>query len=503
MVYKISNAWLYKLIQKIRDFDKWLAMPNWLIYLIGGVFILRIPSFFEPYSYGDEMIYLTLGNAIRHGLTLYRDIHDNKPPLLYLLAALAGNLFWFKVILALAGIAAVVIFWKLAAKIFEKEKKAMIATIAFAVLTTLPLLEGNIVNAENFTIGFNLAALLILFTQKPNFKNLVISGVLFGFAALFKIPAAFEVWVIIVYWFIAGSGKEFPGLIKKSLYLTLGFLAPILITIIYFYLKGALPDYLRAAFLQNIGYLSSFRPGDIQKPFLIRNAPLLGRGLIVAVGIVLLWLKRNKLSKEFVFAAVWILFALFGVTLSERPYPHYLLQAVPAASLLIAILVNGETIDQVLTIIPLGLLLLVPVYYKFYYYPTFSYYARFVKFATGQMGKNAYLDSFGANTLGNYDTASFIVKSSKPDDKIFVWGDSSVIYALTRRLPAIKYTASYHVVDFSTRKETVAALAKTKPAFVVLLDGSPAFPELRPLLEKNYVLLSSDSSAQIWHLLQK
>ena len=55
---------------------------------------------FEPYYYGDEMIYLALGQGLRQGIPLYLGLHDNKPPLLYLTAAISGNLFLFKVILA-------------------------------------------------------------------------------------------------------------------------------------------------------------------------------------------------------------------------------------------------------------------------------------------------------------------------------------------------------------------------------------------------------------------
>lgn len=55
-------------------------LPKWLCVLMALVVILRVPSFFEPYNYGDEMIYLTLGQGMRQGLTLYKDIHDNKPP---------------------------------------------------------------------------------------------------------------------------------------------------------------------------------------------------------------------------------------------------------------------------------------------------------------------------------------------------------------------------------------------------------------------------------------
>ena len=476
-------------------------MPTWLEGLLGIVFALRIPSFFEPFTYGDEMIYLTLGNAVRQGLTLYKDVHDNKPPLLYLLAAVAGNVFWFKVILAFASIIAIILFYKLAMAIFEKEKKAMVATVAFSILTTLPLLEGNIANAENFMIGFTIAALLILFTKKHNFKNLFLAGGLFSLAALFKIPAAFEVPVVIAFWLLISPGKDYPAIAKKTLFMALGFAVPILITFVWFYFKGALPDYVKAAFLQNVGYLSSFRPGDIQKPFLDRNAPLLTRGAVVLFGLALLWLKRKTLSKEFMFASVWIMFALFAVTLSERPYPHYLLQAVPAAALLIAILVKGRTLDQVLTIIPLGLLLAVPVYYKFYYYPTFSYYSRFIQLATGKMTKNGYLATFGGNTISNYEISDFIVRSTAPGDRIFVWGDSPPIYALTRRVPSFKYVAAYHIFDFSSKTELLKNLAEVRPIFIVILNSSPSFTEIIPFLNANYMLISGGDGSQIWHLI--
>jgi hypothetical protein len=114
--------------------------PLWLEILFAVLLILRIPSFFEPYYYGDEMIYLTLGEGVRQGVPLYLGLHDNKPPLLYLTAAAAGNLFFFKVILAFWSLITVYGFWKLVSSIFpEKKNLHKISTIIFGLFTTLPL----------------------------------------------------------------------------------------------------------------------------------------------------------------------------------------------------------------------------------------------------------------------------------------------------------------------------------------------------------------------------
>src|SRR3989304_503504 len=111
-------------------------VPDWFVIVLSVVLVLRIPSFFEPFSYGDEMIYLTLGEGMRQGLTLYKDIYDNKPPLLYLLAALAGNVFWFKAILAFWNVGSIILFWKLSQALFpNKLKLQRTGTVIFAFLT--------------------------------------------------------------------------------------------------------------------------------------------------------------------------------------------------------------------------------------------------------------------------------------------------------------------------------------------------------------------------------
>ncbi|MBI2066130.1 hypothetical protein HYT60_01300 [Candidatus Woesebacteria bacterium] len=478
--------------------------PVWLTVLIGAVLLLRIPSFFEPFSYGDEMIYLTLGEGIRQGATLYQEVYDNKPPLLYLLAALVGNVFWFKAALAFWNVATIILFWKLASALFpNREKLQKASTVIFALLTTLPLLEGNIVNSEILMIGPVIAAFVILFTKKLIFKNIFLSGTLFGIATLFKVPAAFDLPVIIVYWLItAGLKKDDLRItLRRSLYLLSGFLAPIGLSLVWFFFAGALGEYVEAAFLQNVGYLSSWRPGDIAKPFLLRNLPLLIRASVVLLGAVILFLKRKALTPKFIFLTLWLLFGLFAVALSERPYPHYLIQVVPAVSFLFAILVTERSAEQSLTIIPLFLAILVPAYYKFWFPSTSAYYLRFLRFAAGQASKEVYLGSFGQRVPTHYKIADFVASSSRPNEKIFVWGpDVSAVYALSRRLPPTKYVADYHINDFSTKGAEVAKLTQNPPKFIIILPDARGFTELIPLLRKSYLLIAEIDGAEIWRL---
>lgn len=474
--------------------DHWIHkihLPAWLVGILALVFILRIPSFFEPYYYGDETLYLTLGQGVRQGLTLYRDIHDNKPPLIYWTAAAAGDLFWFKAILAVWMGLTIVAFWKLIGALFPKNDKLQkISTLVFALLTTLPLLEGLTANAELFMIGPIILAFTILLTKTLNFKNLFLAGVLFSVACLFKVPGAFDMLVIPIFWLISKGIKSWKEIFSNSFVIALGFLAPILLTVVWYFFRGALPEYLKAAFLQNLGYLGSLKPA-VSVPFWVR-------GGVLILGLGLAWLLQKKLSKNFIIVCIWLLVTLFAATLSQRPYPHYLVQAIAPISILTGILFAQKSMEQIYAFIPLALAIFVPVFYKYYDYSTGAYYYRFVQFATGKISKSTYFSEFSPRVNRNYQIADFLVKSSLPTTRVFMWDpDSTNVYALAKRLPPIKYVADYHIIDFSSKEVVAKQLTENQPKFIILTSGHQ-FKELSSLIVSKYILIAQIDDAQIW-----
>lgn len=479
--------------------------PLWLEIFFAVLLLLRIPSFFEPYYYGDEMIYLSLGEGVRQGLPLYLKLHDNKPPLLYLTAAAAGNLFFFKVILAFWSLITVYGFWKLVSSLFpEKKTLHKVSTIIFGLLTTLPLLEGNTVNAELFMIGPIIFAFWILLTKKNNFKNVFLSGTLISISALFKIPAAFDILGIVVFWTIFIKKENLKEFFKKSIYLFLGFTIPIALTFVWYYFAGAFKEYLVAAYLQNFGYVSSWRPSDIKEPFLIKNAPLLIRAFLMFLGFGILFFLKKKLSKNFIFISAWLLATLFAVTLSERPYPHYFVQSIAPVSILFGMLVTLKSIEQSLVVIPLTLAFFVPFYYKFWYYPTSTYYLRFINFVSKKITRDEYFSTFSKHVPMNYKIAEFLSKSTNKNDKVFVWSnDSPTIYSLSRKLPPTKYVADYHFLDYSSKEYILDTLLESKPKFIVITPNSFEFPELYNFVLQNYYIISEIDSSQIWLYINK
>jgi hypothetical protein len=216
------------------------------------------------------------------------------------------------------------------------------------------------------------------------------------------------------------------------------------------------------------------------------------------VGTAILYLFRRKLSKNFVLFSVWVLLGLFAVTLSERPYPHYFVQVLAPVSFLGGMFFAERSIEQALVVLPLALSIFVPFYYKFYHYQTGSYYMRFINFALGKMNKAEYFRSFGSTVNRNYEIGKFLSQSSHKDNRVFMWDpDSAIVYSLSRRLPPIKYVADYHINDYSNLGEVAEQLSKNPPKFIILTSQHP-YPDIYPLLKKEYLLISQIENADIY-----
>lgn len=458
----------------------------WLI-IIPLVFVfLRLPSLFEPFTYGDEGIYLTLGLAIRKGLVLYKQIHDNKPPLLYILAAAAGNFSFYRGLLFLSSGAAVFLFFKFSQLLFKNKNSQIFATLLFVILTSLHTFEGNVGNAENFMILPTLAG-FYLYLKAKNPWHYFFAGVFFSLAVLFKVPAAFDFLALLFFILLNLKFKKDSSLITNYLLLFFGFLLPILATFVYFFCRGALKDYLVAAFLQNIPYLSSWAPDKATKVVVSSGFfySFINRSLVLAAVLGLLFYYRQRLNFSLKLIISWFAFSLFAALLSTRPYPHYLLQVIPSLSLAGGLLFEKEKkfVFPLLAAV-FGFFFF---YFKFWHYPNFSYYANFYQFALGKKSKEEYLKYFGNHVAPLYQTAQFIKLQTSPSEKIFIWGNEPSIYSLSQRLPVGKYTVAYHILDFKGQQKTLKALKETKPPFIIVTQPPVSgFPELFSFLKSNY-----------------
>jgi hypothetical protein len=353
-----------------------------LLLILSFLFIvLRLPSLIEPDWYGDEGIYLALGQAIRRGWIVYSQIHDNKPPSLYYLAAISQTVFGFRLLLLIWMVPTVYFFYQLSRHFFSRHLSATATTI-FLILTSIPLLEGNIANAEIFMLLPTILGVYLFIKHQKYF----ISSLFLGLAFTIKIPVAIE-FAFLFAWLVFINSKL---KISQLLVFGLGFFAPLILWGAYFYFHGALPEFLFASIFQNFGYLSSWATGSHSG--LASDGGLLSRGLILLIlfGLIYLGYRYKKFSNQTAFLLFWFVSAIFGTLLSSRPYPHYLVQVLPPLCLLFGLLFSGRY--QV--IFPFLFLVAIIIRFKFYFYPVVTYYTNSYSYLFGFKSKLDYQSFF-------------------------------------------------------------------------------------------------------------
>ncbi len=90
---------------------------------------------------------------MRQGRLLYSGIWDNKPPLLYIFYSIFNSdQFALRTVSLIFGLLSVFAFFFLAKKLFKSNKVIYVTAFIFTFLFGIPLIEGNIANAENFML---------------------------------------------------------------------------------------------------------------------------------------------------------------------------------------------------------------------------------------------------------------------------------------------------------------------------------------------------------------
>ena len=527
-----------KLISFLKKVDHFLDQQTPLLILFVLIIFLRLPNFFEPYWYGDEAIYLTLGNALQNGEKLYTTIIDHKTPLIYYLA-MVPNQFYFRILNLIWMLFTTTFFFVFAKKLFKKDSWTFLASLILVLLTTLPWLEGNIPNGELFVMGFVMLG-AVLFSQSSVFLNffkkeiilsktlkdgllLIMAGFMMGLGILTKVPAILDVagflsifWLILVAVFfdiksnLKQLSETFFYLLNRGLFFMGGLLLPIFMSIIYFVIRGQGQDYLNYGLLYNLRYSQSW-PLDLGNNLINFAFSMSGKTIILFAIFILVSLNHDKLKKRFQFISLYFIFTLYSVLLSSRPYPHYFIQMVPAFALLIvdSLITLKEMKKKKLsrttkTLIISGGLLSLTAYVmlslNFRPYSSVKYYKQFYKYATLKISKEEYENSFDSLIEENRQVSKLIKEMGI--QRMFIWGTNPLLYAQSKTIPTSRFTVSFHIKDFDDQDRTFTQIEREKPKLIIVMnDEKESFPKLEEYLN-NYYLANNEFQRMTLYLRQ-
>src|SRR5207253_696458 len=92
--------------------------------------------------------------------------------------------------------------------------------------------------------------------------------------------------------------------------------------------------FLSAAFTNNVGYVG------YENQYLIPQGLLIGKSVLLACFICLVFWKRKLMSVPTLFITLWMGFSFYNMFFSQRPYTHYVLVFISAFTLGIGLLLE-------------------------------------------------------------------------------------------------------------------------------------------------------------------
>jgi hypothetical protein len=439
---------------------------------------LRIPSLVEPYWYGDEGIYAVIGHSLREGAVLYRDIWDNKPPILYLLyASVEGNLFGIKLLSLVFGLASVSVFYYLAQKLFKKRVSIIVGTALFALLLGLPLLEGNIANAENFMLLPLLCAAASIFLSNT-LRVYFLGGLFLSIALMTKVVAVFDIAAFLFVIFLQNRDRAKSFFIaflssiksKKNQTILIGVISLPVVFIVLYTAINALPYFLSSVFTKNVDYVGQnnhflFPLGWVALKIFL---------LISALALIYKYRKKFTFPEQMIFT--WMIFAVFSMFFSERPYTHYVLMGIIPFSLLISCLFERLRIIALIAVI--GISFLVYSYFPIYK-KNILYYTNYGDYIIGKKSFNEYVGFFDKYAVRDYMLADSVLSLTASEGSVYFWSDSAQLYMLTQSTPLTQYIVAYHSLMYEDAlQKTITQLHEKSPKYIVSTKGKEIPQEL-------------------------
>jgi hypothetical protein len=496
--------------------------------------LIRLPFDLRQFHVVDEGVIGTLANIILRGGLVYRDGWCHRGPVLdYVYAGIFsvfgnGNMVAVHLVTSLLIALQTLLLHRMASLLFER-RVALVASCLFAFFSTFgyppaDTLGANVEIWMNFfvLVGLNL---FIPSLGAPAYLRLFLSASVMGLAPLTK-QVAFSLYpfllIVILYPHLCGLTQEkrpFSKSMPSVFIVSIGFFLPLLVTVSYYYLKGAINDFVSLFLFYNFFYIKSFYRSDptltMTTMFLNvakslwhaiavnfspkRSGVLYSFSLITFAMSLIRYKNRNALTGEenwhktfLVF--LWFLFSILPLLVLGRGFHHYFIQLLPIVCILSALAITAiffEWLTQgshrLLLAIPFIIQLLFPV-------------STFIKG-----------DPFTQDPV-LHEVTTYVRSNSHENDTIFVWGWNTELYVLTNRRNASRFIFCTFLTNetpgaHSTRNNTskigfrnsldlwLVDLKDKKPKFIIdghrgvyLYEDYPLtrYPEIFAFISNNY-----------------
>ena len=485
------------------------------LYAFGLILIFSMCSpLFRTNTWADANAFLTMGKGIVYGLVPYRDLFEQKGPLLYLMHAintlLTPNQFWTIALFEAIALATSLIYIFKILSLYGTRLQATLVTLIYPYLL-LPwsiFQTGN--SAEEFVLPFVFITLYIVlknlklatdFTKKDFF----ILGICVAVVLWIKYTLL-GVWIGFYFAILLSTviKKNWNELKDAIIYTSLGLLLASLPILLYFAVNNAVSELFDIYFIFN---MKSY-PSQSSAPFLLALPVKLLQiiavslyylqqnivpGIFIIIGYIsFMFSKENFVTKkEKLFFTSMISFSFLTAYFGLKAYAYYFLIVIPftifglfsVSQWIKKILEKAPNVSKTLVKIPHIIFIIIAIVGTFY----------FTRQVNGNIGESKL---FNKNTPIQ-EVYSNIMHEKSDFPTLLNYGVLDLgFYTAADILPSIRYF-EHQNVEYSVYPDIMdgqnAAIANREIEFVVICHGFTSEVDFE-LLEANYTLIDYSQS---------
>jgi 4-amino-4-deoxy-L-arabinose transferase-like glycosyltransferase len=400
---------------------------------------LRIPSLVHPRAIDDEAVYSVVGNQIAEGGRPYVDAVERKPPLLFWTYAaiikMGGEYNWpFLHAAALLWVVATMAgFYAIGRGLFNPLTGLFAALLYSLYQPWLKFIDlafnGEVVMNLPIVWGWAIAFSKSRSRARP---ELLVSGMLLCASFLLKQPAAIAAIPLGLYFLLPSYQKSrgitFSTGVLQAAVFTAGFFGTLALTGLILWKQGILRDTIYWTItnhtVAHIFWTTGF----------LHTLAFLGACLPLVLGSVISYRNRAGLwathSAERTALAGLVIVSAIGAAAGARFYPHYYIQLIPPLAILAAPVFahvfstpNNRPLWLKPSVVTAALVI--------------TFLAFSITYWIGEV------PSRKPTEAGEY-----VRTHSKPDDRIFVWGQNPEMYLDAQRRPACRYVVTFPLTGY-------------------------------------------------------
>lgn len=461
-----------------------------------GITVCSKNSFLYPIQDGNDMnAYFTVGKALMNGYVPYKDLFDQKGPILYVIYAISYMIHHTSFI----GVYFLEILFFTVFLYFISKTILLFSNNHHYICIIIPIFSSFLLSseyffhggsAEEFTLPFISYALYSIMKYfkikeiKPSI--LFLNGIMAGMIAMIKYNLlGFHLAMMLILIIDIIRYNKGKNLIKTCFFFLLGMMIPILGCVIYFSINHALKDFIQVYLLFNIvGYKVSFL-GNIKRiiiqDIIIEHFTLYPIYLsIFLYGIIYFIFHKTQLKGLYKLAIPFLLLlTCLGIYIGGRGYYYYHLILVPFYFLgFLAILLTVEEYYEKIKIHILYLCIF------------FSFSVFFFQIKNSP---NLSFMTHGKSSLSQYTFASIIKRER---DQSFLNYDSldNGFYITTDQIPKFRYYMKLNVVDevfpdIMIEQNNIIENAKTNFIIVKYEEKDKKYQKKLQMIQKNYFVI--------------